>query len=153
MALSSITGVTSGVAIKDVPNVETNVTESRTVGRYENQEIENMIGTEQYVREYFSDIPIMVVIAKCESNFRQLNRNGEIHRGIVNDADVGVMQINEFYHLDTAQKKKYNIYIVEGNTAYARDLYQRQGTVPWSSSKACWGKYQGDSKALAVNSK
>ena len=153
MALSSIAGVTSGVAIKDVPRLDSSITESRVVGKYENQDVENMIGTEQYVREYFSDIPIMIAIAKCESHFRQLDRDGEIHRGTVNDADVGVMQINEFYHLDTAQKKKYNIYTIEGNTAYARDLYQRQGTGPWGSSKVCWGKYQSDSKTLAVNSK
>ena len=151
MALSSIAGVTSPVAIKDVPKVEVSITESRVVGKYENQDVENIISTEQYVREYFSDIPIMVHIAKCESHFRQLDRDGEIHRGVVNDADVGVMQINEFYHLGTAQKKNYNIYTIEGNTAYARDLYQRQGTAPWSSSKACWGKYQSDPNLLAVN--
>ena len=153
MVLSSITGVTSPIAIKDIPKVEASVTESTVVQRYENQEVENIMSTEHYVRQYFSDIPIMIQIAKCESHFRQLDRDGEIHRGIVNDADVGVMQINEFYHLDTAQKKNYNIYTVEGNTAYARDLYQRQGTAPWSSSKACWGKYQASEKALAVNSK
>ena len=153
MVLSSIVGVTNTVAIKDLPKIETSVTESVVVKKTGNKEIESMIGTEEYVRQYFSDIPIMIQIAKCESTFRQLDQDGDIHRGVTNPADVGVMQINEFYHLDTAQKKKYNIYTVEGNTAYARDLYQRQGTGPWSSSKACWGKYQVSDKALAVNSK
>jgi hypothetical protein len=91
----------------------------------------------------------MIQIARCESTFRQLDADGEVHRGKVVPQDVGVMQINETYHLATAEKENYNIYTLEGNTAYARDLYERQGTTPWNSSKACWGKYQsGD---LAVN--
>ena len=114
-----------------------------------------MMSTEKYVKQYFSDIPIMIAIARCESTFRQLDKDGEIHRGVVNNADVGVMQINEFYHLDTAQKKGIDIYTLQGNVAYARDLYEREGTDPWSSSKACWGKYQNNSNSsdLAVNSK
>jgi hypothetical protein len=110
-----------------------------------------MMGTEQYVRQYFSDVPIMIQIARCESTFRQLDADGSIHRGRVNKADVGVMQINEFYHLDTSVKQNYDIYTLEGNTAYARALYEREGTQPWSSSKPCWGKYEN--RDLAVNSK
>jgi hypothetical protein len=121
------------------------------------KDIENMISTEQYVREYFKDIPIMIQIARCESQFKQLNKNGEIHRGIVNPADVGVMQINERYHLDRATKNNYDIYSVEGNMAYARELYEDSGTQPWISSKPCWGKYErtlsGDTNLLAINKK
>lgn len=107
------------------------------------------MSTEKYVRQYFQDTPIMIEVARCESHFRQLDDDGEIHRGVVNSADVGVMQINEFYHLDQAQKKNINIYTLEGNVAYARDLYEREGTQPWASSKPCWGKFQN--KDLAIN--
>ena len=146
MVISSITGVTSPVTVTEAPQVETGA-----VKEISRKDVENMMSTEQYIRQYFSDIPIMIQIAKCESTFRQLDSDGDIHRGVVNSADVGVMQINEHYHLDQSTKKDYNIYTIEGNTAYARDLYMRQGTQPWSSSKACWGKYEN--KNLAINSK
>ncbi len=110
-----------------------------------------MMGTEEYVRKYFSDAPIMIKIAQCESHFRQLDKDGSVHRGVVNDADVGVMQINEYYHLDEAKKSNYNIYTLEGNTAYARKLYEKQGTAPWIYSKPCWGKYENTN--IAVNIK
>jgi hypothetical protein len=153
MVISSITGITSPVTVNDTPKMETGA-----VRQISKKEIENIMSTEQYIRQYFSDIPIMIQIAKCESRFRQLDADGEIHRGEINNADVGVMQINEFYHLDQANKKNLNIYTIEGNTAYARDLYEREGTQPWSSSKACWGKYVGTAETsensnLAVNSK
>lgn len=106
------------------------------------------MSTEQYVRKYFKDIPIMVEIARCESTFRHLDKDGEVHRGRVVAEDVGVMQINEYYHLDQAVKKNIDIYSLDGNLTYARDLYERQGTRPWNSSKPCWGKHQGDAIAM-----
>ena len=150
MVISAITGATSSVTVTEPATIDSavirQVEDKKTI-----KEVENMMGTEQYVREYFSDIPIMVHIAECESNFRQLDKDGEIHRGIENPADVGVMQINEFYHLDRSQNENYNIYTIEGNTAYARKLYQRKGTDPWNSSKACWGKYEN--QTLTLNTK
>lgn len=147
MVLSTIAGA-SGPKVTETPKIENSG--YRIVKDISNKEVENMMSTEQYVRSYFRDIPIMIQIARCESTFRQLDDDGEIHRGRVNNADVGVMQINEFYHLDQAKKKNYNIYTIEGNTAYARDLYEREGTRPWASSKPCWGKYQ--TSDLAINS-
>lgn len=147
--MTSLTGTTTGITLKDAPKVENNVTESSLIKKSSNREIETMMSTEKYVRQYFKDIPIMIQIARCESTFRHLDQDGDIHRGRVNNADVGVMQINEFYHLDQAEKKDINIYTIEGNVAYARDLYEREGTQPWISSKPCWGKYEN--KSLAVN--
>lgn len=144
MVISSITGSTSPVTVTQPPKVETSA-----ISEISNKDVENMMSTEQYIRKYFADIPIMIQIARCESTFRQLDRDGEIHRGRVNSADVGVMQINEYYHLDQSLAKNYDIYTIEGNTAYARDLYMREGTKPWNSSKACWGKYEN--KTLAIN--
>ena len=149
MVISAIGGVNSPVAVKDTPKLENSVTESSVVRKISREDADNMMSTEKYVRQYFSDTPIMIEVARCESHFRQLDQDGEIHRGVVNNADVGVMQINEYYHLDQAQKKNYNIYTLEGNVAYARDLYEREGTRPWASSKPCWGKYEN--KDLAIN--
>ncbi len=147
MVLSSMTGMGTGVAIAETPKLD----QQDVVQKVSQKEIEMIMGTEQYVRKYFSDIPIMIQVARCESTFRQLDDDGEVHRGRVNSEDVGVMQINEHYQLQTAVKGNYNIYTLEGNTAYARNLYEKQGTAPWNSSKACWGKYEN--KDLAMNTK
>ena len=95
---------------------------------------------QEYVADYFYDAPIMVKIAKCESTFRQFDKNGSIHRGKVNRADLGVMQINEYYHGDTALKLGIDLYSIEGNVEYARYLYEKEGTKPWLSSAKCWNK-------------
>ena len=93
---------------------------------------------EEYVREYFTDVPLMAEIARCESRFRQLEVNGEVLRGELSREDVGVMQINEFYHEDTAKVLGLNLHTLDGNLAYARWLYSREGFVPWASSEKCW---------------
>jgi hypothetical protein len=92
------------------------------------------------VESYFYDIPIMVDIAQCESHFRQFAKDGEVYRGKVNNRDVGVMQVNEDYHLETSKKLGIDIYTLEGNMQYARYLYEKEGATPWNSSKPCWGK-------------
>jgi len=83
----------------------------------------------------------MVDIAKCESQFRQTNQNGKVLRGTANSFDVGVMQINEKYHLEKSKKLGLNIYSLEGNMAYARYLYEKEGARPWLASSKCWAKY------------
>ncbi|KND49385.1 MAG: hypothetical protein AB198_02820 [Parcubacteria bacterium C7867-003] len=150
MVLSTFTGTTTTPNVNVLPKIENS--SYKVVKEISNKDIENMMSTEKYVRQYFKDIPIMIQIARCESTFRHLDDDGEIHRGRVNDADVGVMQINEFYHLETSEQKGIDIHTIEGNLAYARDLYERQGVQPWSSSKPCWGKYLIDSSnQIAVN--
>ena len=97
-------------------------------------------GIESSTREYFQDVPLMAEIAKCESRFRQFEKDGSTFRGIVNNKDVGVMQINEYYHLKRAKKLGIDIYTVEGNLKYGRLLYSEEGSDPWSSSAPCWMK-------------
>lgn len=94
----------------------------------------------EYVYEYFLDIPIMAHVAKCESEFRHYGGDGNIIRGKVNRSDIGVMQINEYYHGKTAGKLEIDLYTLEGNLEYARWLYEKEGTVPWASSSPCWNK-------------
>lgn len=103
--------------------------------------------TKQSVQEYFADAPIMIDVARCESHFTQYNGDGTVLRGRVNSQDVGVMQINEKYHLSDSIKLGFNIYTLEGNMAYARHLYKTQGTRPWEYSSHCWNK----SREVALN--
>ena len=96
----------------------------------------------QFVESYFADVPVMIDISRCESRFHQYDSDGSVYRGEINNLDVGVMQINEHYHSDTAKKLGLDLYTIQGNVAYARYLYSKQGTAPWSSSEACWGPAQ-----------
>lgn len=104
------------------------------------QNVKTNTGIESQVRAYFADLPIMAEIARCESHYRQFDKDGSMFRGIVNNKDVGVFQVNEFYHLDEAKKLGIDIYTVEGNLRFARILYNQSGVAPWSSSSPCWGK-------------
>ena len=95
---------------------------------------------EQYVREYFKDTPIMAEIAKCESRFRHLGKNGKVLRGELTVEDLGVMQINEYFHENTAKVLGVDLHTLDGNLAYAKWLYNREGTKPWFASSKCWDK-------------
>ena len=102
---------------------------------------ESPITFEQHVREYFKDDPILAEIALCESTFRQYDSNGEVLKGRVNKSDVGVMQINKYYHLESANKLGLDLNTIEGNMAYAKRLFNSEGTKPWNSSSKCWGRF------------
>ena len=93
-----------------------------------------------YLAKEYVDEPILISIAGCESSFRQYTKDGEVIHGKVNADDVGVMQINEKYHLEKAQAMGFDILTTEGNVAYAKYLYQTQGAAPWSASEKCWSK-------------
>ena len=103
--------------------------------------------TEAYVSQYYADTPILVSIARCESHFKQWNGDGSIHRGEINHSDIGVMQVNEYYHGQKADELGLDIYNLDGNLAYAKYLYNKEGSRPWASSQKCWGK---DAKTLAM---
>lgn len=94
--------------------------------------------TEAAVRSYFSDIPVMIQVARCESTFRHTLADGSVLRGVVDSDDTGVMQINLRYHEETAEKLGLDLTDLYDNMAYARNLYERQGTQPWSASAPCW---------------
>lgn len=94
------------------------------------------------VREYFEDTPILAEIAKCESKFRHVGKKGDVMRGMIDRDDIGVMQINTYFHGETAQKMGLDLKTLNGNLAYAKALYEKEGTVPWKSSSECWEKYE-----------
>jgi hypothetical protein len=137
LLLSSMYGTSATTT--DVVTIQSNIatstdnlaTSTVTIGRKD---------VEKYLREHYSDTPILIEIAKCESTLMHYNKNGGIIRGNVDKADIGVMQINERYHLETAVKLGYDIHSIEGNVSYARYLYDKSGAQPWSASEPCWGK-------------
>jgi hypothetical protein len=96
--------------------------------------------TEAVVRAYFADVPVMIQIARCESHFRHYLADGTVLHGRVDNADTGVMQINKRYHQKAATAMGLNLDDIYGNMAYARHLYETQGTRPWNASAPCWAQ-------------
>lgn len=143
MLASNITGFSGTSFIPPVPSevVEVKAPTSQSESRPESVgKIEEKMTVEEYIRNYFSDIPVMIEIAKCESRFRQHDKDGSVLRGEENPLDRGVMQINEYYHDQNSDKLGYDILTLEGNTAYARALFEKYGVKPWMSSSRCWGR-------------
>ncbi len=95
---------------------------------------------EGYIRSYFKDTPVLIAIARCESMYRQYDETGSVLQGKIISADTGALQINKYYHGKTAKALGLNLDTIDGNLAYAKWLYSREGTAPWRSSYACWYK-------------
>lgn len=99
----------------------------------------------EYIKKEFPDAPIMVDVASCESRFRQFKSDGSIYLGKENPLDTGVFQINQYYHLEESKKLGMDIFTLEGNVAFARILYDRNGTRDWNWSKFMWSNGECDS--------
>ena len=91
-------------------------------------------------------LPELKPICACESvgnkyaEPQHFLKNGEVVRGIVNNQDVGLCQINLKYHQEAAEKLGLDLFLENDNIIYANNLYTEQGNKPWVYSKGCWGK-------------
>lgn len=101
-------------------------------------------GIEAKVRAHFPYAPVMTDIARCESKFRQYTDTGNALHGGLGAGMIGVFQINAPVHADYAKSLGMDIYSLEGNLAYAKLLYEQEGTQPWISSFSCWGTSSPD---------
>jgi hypothetical protein len=110
---------------------------SETTGAKENKKY---VFVEKEVRAYFEDVPELIEVAYCESRFRHQDSEGNLYRGVVNAKDVGVMQVNEYFHKEDSEKLGFDVHELKGNMAYAKYLYEKQGLKPWKASKPCWGE-------------
>jgi hypothetical protein len=81
------------------------------------------------VEDVFYDSPTMVSVINCESNFVHYQSDGRVLRGRVDNRDSGLAQINTGYHPNV------DVDDIWGNLAYARKLYDEQGTTPWVCSR------------------
>lgn len=89
---------------------------------------------ETKVREYFADVPVMIEIAQCESNFRQFTDSGKVFYGGAGGGMVGVFQFYESIHAGPAAQLGFDLDTLDGNIGYAKHVYEKQGTAPW---RAC----------------
>lgn len=138
MSAATLHSGTTVAAVAAAPVIES-APVTLTAASLEPQVTKPIASVEQYVKTYFAETPILAKIAKCESRFRQYDSRGNVMRGIEVPEDLGVMQVNEYYHGDSADKLGYDLKTLDGNLAYAKWLYEREGTRPWNASRPCWG--------------
>ncbi|TSC66937.1 MAG: hypothetical protein G01um101472_587 [Parcubacteria group bacterium Gr01-1014_72] len=125
------------------PTAVSSVDEAATPKHAFRQEVQEVIvdrplTLEGHVRESFQETPVLAEIARCESRFRQFDSDGEVLRGARNKGDVGLMQINEYYHGEKAKELRFDIHSLEGNITFAKWLHERYGDAPWVHSSKCW---------------
>ncbi len=116
------------------------ISEDSSTSKVITVDLQDRKAVEKYLREKYADTPILVDIARCESTFSQVDKEGNVVRGRINKADVGVMQINEKYHAEKASELGYDLHNIDGNIAYAKYLYEKYGAQPWKASSKCWSK-------------
>ena len=121
----------SALPANNTPEIDSSKTETKT---------EIPLNTKEIVIQYYKETPMLAEVAKCESSFVHFTDGGNVLRGRVDSRDIGVMQINEFYHRKTAEKLGLDIETLEGNLEYGQYLYDKQGLQPWSASSKCWSK-------------
>lgn len=86
------------------------------------------------ILKVFPDAPIMVEVARCESNL--LPSADRENRGV----DVGLLQINQVHNARLAELG-LDRRDLHDNLTYARMLYDEAGLQPWYMSEHCWAKY------------
>lgn len=94
--------------------------------------------SEAKVRAYFKDIPVMIEIARCESEFRQYTDAGNVLRGGDSGGMIGVFQFFESIHAVPAKALGFDLATLDGNLGYAKHVHISEGTVPWNPAKDCW---------------
>lgn len=108
--------------------------------------ISQTIVTEVEVEEVIELTGELKRICSCESTGNpnseptHYDKDGNVLRGVVNNQDVGICQINLKYHNYTAQTLGLDLFKEEDNIKYAKGLYAAQGSTPWNWSKHCWQK-------------
>ena len=96
---------------------------------------------ESLIREVWGeDAEKGIAVARCESTLRQFKADGTILRGIVNPDDIGIFQINSYYHEEDYLRFGFDVFTPRGNVEYAKYIYDRSGLAPWVHSKPCWSK-------------
>lgn len=73
------------------------------------------------------DAAIGLEIARCESGYR----HDAFHNNNNDTQDQGVFQVNTTH-------KMPDMFNATANIAFAKVLFEEQGTSPWNSSKSCW---------------
>ena len=86
----------------------------------------------------YADYRILHDIVKAESRWRQFDETGVVLKGVINQKDTGLFQINTSFWLAKANQLEYDIYEPEGNLKMGLWIYRNHGVKPWSWSQSMW---------------
>ena len=89
---------------------------------------------ERLARKYHQSVKVAKAIIHCESKGKQSARNYQAVVGV----DIGMWQLNSYYHSKSAARMGFDIYKSADNLEYGFVLLSEQGLLPWSASKYCW---------------
>lgn len=92
------------------------------------------MSVEEKILEAFPDVPIMIEVARCESQLDPLADRGNLN------VDVGLFQINQV-HLERLEKLGLDRRDIDDNITFAKMLYEESGLNAWYMSKPCWSKF------------
>lgn len=87
------------------------------------------------IRDVFPDAPIMLEVARCESQYKK-----DAYNPTNNSDDIGVFQISTKHHGGQVKALGLDMRNPHDNILYAKKLYDSNGLQPWSASKGCWNK-------------
>lgn len=58
--------------------------------------------------------------------------------GRINPKDIGICQINLYWHEKQATDMELDLFVENDNIKYANWLFEKDGLTPWRWSKPCW---------------
>ena len=86
--------------------------------------------------EYHVNPAVVHAIISCESEYK----SSAIGKMAVIGQDIGIWQINSYFHEEAAKERGLNIYNSNDNLRYGMILLFEKGTQPWKASRTCWSK-------------
>lgn len=84
------------------------------------------------IRQHFHDVPVMEQVLTGESGLKQWHSDGRVVRGVIDNDDTGLCQINNRYW--GAEAKKLGLDYensIEDNIKMCRHIYDVQGITAW----------------------
>ncbi len=113
------------------------------------QTVTNLLGSnpaastkiERVIRAHFPDAPIMVEVARCESELRHRTPKGDLLPNQEGGTARGVFQVLMRIHEPEMRRMNLDPNDDEDYLTYVRYLFDTYGLKPWRPSRHCWGEH------------
>lgn len=93
----------------------------------------------QTIIAFFPNAPIMVQVAKCESELRHRTKSGALLPNQGGGSARGTFQVLMRIHAPEMRKMGLNPDNDRDYMVYVKHLYDTFGLTPWQPSRHCWG--------------
>lgn len=88
--------------------------------------------------QYGIDENLVRRIIQCESGFVKHAVGINYRNGVAWSKDIGLGQINDYYHQDTMSRLGLDIYTPKDNLEYMFVLLKEDPSVHYKASSGCW---------------